>query len=194
MPCHELVFGILPSNFHSLHLSLKWEWGRAALQVSFPAHVLSLMANQIQVGKSILAQVMTKVSEMEEQFQAYEGKARRCWVQSLPLLWHTWTASGGQSSSRALLLACEQSLCHGTVAGLPWPSTQLDALSKQERIFGSCGDIPVQLLHKGIYAKGKSCSANTVCKSNAENGQKGRILFKTIVLPHFKLLETSIKL
>lgn len=71
-------------------------------------------ANQIWVGKPILVQVMAKVSGMEEQFQAHEQKAGRCWVQCLPVLWHTRTISGGQSSSGALVLVCEQSLCHGT--------------------------------------------------------------------------------
>lgn len=42
VPCHGMVFGILPSNFQSLHFSSKQEWERAALQVNFGAHDLSL--------------------------------------------------------------------------------------------------------------------------------------------------------
>lgn len=95
-----------------------------------------LVPSQIPVGKSILVQVMTKVSEVEEQFQAYEWKAGRCWMQCLALLWHAWITSGGQRRSRALLGLWTESVPWYPVAVLPWPPTQLDApLQKGENIW-----------------------------------------------------------
>lgn len=118
VPCHGMVFGILPSNFQSLHFSSKQEWERAALQVNFGAHDLSLSDKPDASGQISEFKWWPRSLRCRSHWKSSSGlnewKAKRSWVQCLPFLWHTRTASGGQSSSRALFLACEQNLCHGT--------------------------------------------------------------------------------
>lgn len=145
VPCHELVFDSLPSDFQSIHLSSQWEWGELLFQVNFAAHGLPLRGKPDLSGQ-ILVKWWPRSLRWRSTSRLMSGKLEDAECSACPF-YDTSTTLGGQSNSRALLLAWTESVSCYRVAVWPWPNAQLDAQldapSEQERIFGSCGEFPV---------------------------------------------------